>query len=290
MQRQQHRVRHRPAESRRRQAEGRRRRQHDHFPRVDLARQYRADPVVKWIAGGQHADLPSAMAADLVDRDVEGARPSPRRPANKRRCKREMTPAAPIPTMDSQRGDAALCAEIVSINGSLPTGMSRILILGGTTEARELAARLAARADLEVIVSLAGRTKSPAPQPVPVRSGGFGGAVGLGEYLDQERIDALVDATHPYANIISANAAAAAHQAGVPLIALRRPAWRAVAGDRWIEAIDVADAVRRLGEPPRRVFVTLGRTELISLTTAPQHFYLIRSVDRSNRRCPCRAR
>src|SRR5215471_11422243 len=93
------------------------------------------------------------------------------------------TPSSPIPTMDSQRGDAALCAEIVSINGSLPTGMSRILILGGTTEARELAARLAARADLEIIVSLAGRTKSPAPQPVPVRSGGFGGAVGLGEYL-----------------------------------------------------------------------------------------------------------
>jgi len=157
--------------------------------------------------------------------------------------------------------------------------MSRILILGGTTEARELAARLAARADLEVIVSLAGRTKSPAPQPAPVRSGGFGGAVGLGEYLDKERIDALVDATHPYANIISANAAAAAHQARVPLIALRRPAWRAAAGDRWIEAIDVADAVRRLGEPPRRVFVTLGRTELIPLTAAPQHFYLIRSVD-----------
>src|SRR5262252_7555374 len=189
------------------------------------------------------------------------------------------TPSSPIPTMDSQRDDAALWSEIVSINGSLPTGMSRILILGGTTEARELAARLAARADLEVIVSLAGRTKSPAPQPVPVRSGGFGGAVGLGEYLDQERIDALVDATHPYANIISANAAAAAHQARVPLIALRRPAWRAAAGDRWIEAIDVADAVRRLGEPPRRVFVTLGRTELIPLTAAPQHFYLIRSVD-----------
>jgi precorrin-6A/cobalt-precorrin-6A reductase len=157
--------------------------------------------------------------------------------------------------------------------------MSRILILGGTTEARELAERLAKRADLEIVVSLAGRTKSPAPQPVPVRSGGFGGAAGLAAYLAEERIDALVDATHPYANIISANAAAAARQAGVPLIAFRRPPWRAVAGDRWIEAADVADAVRRLGERPRRVFVTLGRTELAPLTTAPQHFYLIRSVD-----------
>ena len=142
-----------------------------------------------------------------------------------------------------------------------------------------MAERLAKRTDFEVIVSLAGRTKSPAPQPVPVRRGGFGGAAGLVNYLRSERIDAIVDATHPYANIISANAATSARHAGVPLIVLRRPPWRAVAGDRWIEAGDVADAVRRLGERPRRVFVTLGRTELEPLTTAPQHLYLIRSVD-----------
>jgi precorrin-6A/cobalt-precorrin-6A reductase len=128
-------------------------------------------------------------------------------------------------------------------------------------------------------MSLAGRTKSPAPQPVPVRSGGFGGAAGLAEYLRKERIDAVIDATHPYADTISANATTAARQSGVPLIALRRPPWRAVAGDRWSEAIDVADAVRRLGERPRRVFVTLGRSELAPLTPGPQHFYLIRSVD-----------
>jgi precorrin-6A/cobalt-precorrin-6A reductase len=157
--------------------------------------------------------------------------------------------------------------------------MSRILILGGTTEARELAERLAKRADLEVAVSLAGRTKAPAPQPVPVRSGGFGGAAGLAEYLREERIDALVDATHPYAAVISANAGSAARHAGVPLIALRRPPWRAISGDRWSEASDVADAVRRLAERPRRVFVTLGRSELAPLTNSPQHFYLIRSVD-----------
>jgi len=157
--------------------------------------------------------------------------------------------------------------------------MLRILILGGTAEARELAERLAPRADLEIVVSLAGRTKSPAPQPVPVRSGGFGGVAGLADYLRQERIDALIDATHPYANIISANAIAAARQTGVRLIVLRRPPWRAVAGDRWSEATDVADAVRGLGQRPRRVFVTLGRTELTPLATAPQHFYLIRSVD-----------
>jgi precorrin-6A/cobalt-precorrin-6A reductase len=157
--------------------------------------------------------------------------------------------------------------------------MTRILILGGTTEARQLAERLAKRADLDIVVSLAGRTKSPVSQPAPVRSGGFGGATGLAEYLRQERIDALIDATHPYANIISANATEAAHQSGVPLIALRRPPWRALAGDRWSEVTDVVDAVRRLGQRPRRIFVTLGRTELAPLTAAPQHFYLIRSVD-----------
>jgi precorrin-6A/cobalt-precorrin-6A reductase len=157
--------------------------------------------------------------------------------------------------------------------------MSRILILGGTAQARELAERLAPRGDLEIVVSLAGRTKSPAPQPVPVRSGGFGGAAGLADYLHNEGIDALIDATHPYANSISANASAAARQTGVPLIAFRRPPWRALAGDRWTEAVDVADAVRSLGERQRRVFVTLGRTELAPLTSAPQHFYLIRSVD-----------
>jgi precorrin-6A/cobalt-precorrin-6A reductase len=157
--------------------------------------------------------------------------------------------------------------------------MLRILILGGTAEARELAERLAKRVDLEIVVSLAGRTRSPAPQPAPVRSGGFGGAAGLADYLRIERIDALVDATHPYANIISGNAAIAARRSGVPLMALRRPPWRAVVGDRWIEAADIADAVRRLGDRPRGVFVTLGRTELAALTSAPQHFYLVRSVD-----------
>jgi len=146
-------------------------------------------------------------------------------------------------------------------------------------EARQLAERLATRADLDIVVSLAGRTKTPAPQPVPVRSGGFGGAAGLAEYLRQQRIDALIDATHPYANIISTNAGSAARQAGVPLIVLRRPPWSASAGDRWSEAADVADAVRALGEQPRRVFVTLGRSELAPLTNGSQHFYLIRSVD-----------
>jgi precorrin-6A/cobalt-precorrin-6A reductase len=157
--------------------------------------------------------------------------------------------------------------------------MARILILGGTAEARQLAGRLAGRAGLDVTLSLAGRTATPAAQPVPVRVGGFGGAQGLANYLAGERIDALIDATHPYANTISANAVAAARRSGVQLIALRRPPWVKVAGDRWVEVSDVGEAVRAIGQTPRRVFVALGRNELTPFTIAPQHYYLIRSVD-----------
>ena len=142
-----------------------------------------------------------------------------------------------------------------------------------------MAGRLAGRAGLEVTLSLAGRTATPAVQPVPVRVGGFGGAAGLAEYLVSERMDALIDATHPYANVISANAVEAARRSGVPLIALRRPPWIAVSGDRWIEAGDVREAVLAIGQTPRRVFVALGRNELAPFHDAPQHYYLIRSVD-----------
>jgi precorrin-6A/cobalt-precorrin-6A reductase len=194
-----------------------------------------------------------------------------------------------MPTMDSQRGDAAVSGPVASgrgvlepgvlEKGALETDMARILILGGTAEARQLAGRLAGRADLEVTLSLAGRTATPAAQPVPVRVGGFGGAAGLANYLTGERIDALIDATHPYAKVISANAVAAARRSGVPLIALRRPPWTAVLGDRWIEVSDAGEAVRAIGQAPRRVFVALGRNELAPFGEAPQHYYLIRSVD-----------
>jgi precorrin-6A/cobalt-precorrin-6A reductase len=157
--------------------------------------------------------------------------------------------------------------------------MKRILILGGTIEARLLAERLAGRGELDVTLSLAGRTASPARQPVPVRSGGFGGAAGLADYLSAEHIDVLIDATHPYASGISANALVAVRRAGLPLVMLQRPPWIAVEGDCWIEVNNVPAAVRALGESPRRVFVTLGRNELAPLADAPQHHYLIRSVD-----------
>jgi precorrin-6A/cobalt-precorrin-6A reductase len=155
----------------------------------------------------------------------------------------------------------------------------RILLLGGTTEARLLAERLALRPDLSATLSLAGRTASPAALPLPVRIGGFGGAAGLADHLQAARVDLLVDATHPYAARISAHARLAAHQAGLPLVALRRPAWQPGPGDDWLEVADAAAACAALGDAPRRVFLALGRQELASFVWAPQHRYLIRSVD-----------
>jgi precorrin-6A/cobalt-precorrin-6A reductase len=160
-----------------------------------------------------------------------------------------------------------------------PNTPPRILILGGTTEARLLAERLATRGDLNVALSLAGRTATPVPHAVPVRVGGFGGGAGLADYLVAERVAALIDATHPYANVISANAATATRQTAVPFMTLRRPPWTAVAGDRWIEVSNTAAAVDALGERPRSVFVALGRNELGPFADAPQHRYLVRSVD-----------
>lgn len=155
----------------------------------------------------------------------------------------------------------------------------RILILGGTSEARQLAGRLAARSDVAVTLSLAGRTENPAAQPVPTRVGGFGGADGLTQYLHEQHVDLLIDATHPYAERISANAAQAAERVGTPVFALRRPGWEPVEGDRWTVVDTVTEAVGALGSAPRRVFLTLGRQEVGAFEAAPQHHYLIRSVD-----------
>ncbi len=155
----------------------------------------------------------------------------------------------------------------------------RILILGGTTEARQLAGKLEGRTDCEVLLSLAGRTAEPMAQPVPVRSGGFGGAEGLAQFLRDNRFDLMIDATHPFAARISANAALAARQTGIPAFALRRPKWERQAEDRWTCVSSMADAVAALGASPRNVFLAIGRQEAFHFEEAPQHRYLVRSVD-----------
>lgn len=155
----------------------------------------------------------------------------------------------------------------------------RILILGGTTESRELATRLAVGLKTEVVLSLAGRTSEPMQYPVPVRIGGFGGPAGLADYIGERRIDLLIDATHPFSAQMSRHAAIAAVETGVPFFKLCRPAWQKTDGDVWTDASSIADAVGKLGGNKRNVFVTLGRQELAPLSSAPHHSYLVRSVD-----------
>jgi precorrin-6A/cobalt-precorrin-6A reductase len=155
----------------------------------------------------------------------------------------------------------------------------KLLLLGGTSEASELARRLAGRAEIEATLSLAGRTSRPAAYALPTRVGGFGGIEGLTRYLRENRIEALIDATHPFAAQMSAHAVAAAEAAGVPLAVLTRPEWAPEDGDDWREVGSVEEAAQALGEAPRRVFLTVGRLHVGAFRAAPQHHYVLRSID-----------
>lgn len=156
--------------------------------------------------------------------------------------------------------------------------MPRPLLLGGTTEASALAALLAA-AGIAARLSLAGRTKAPAAQPLPTRIGGFGGAEGLARYLQEERITHVIDATHPFAAQMSRNAAQACAALNLPLLALSRAPWQPQAGDRWQRVPDIAGAVAALDRPAMRVFLAVGRMHLEAFAAQPQHHYLLRLVD-----------
>jgi precorrin-6A/cobalt-precorrin-6A reductase len=155
----------------------------------------------------------------------------------------------------------------------------QILILGGTSEASALARRIAGRDDLDPVLSFAGRTRSPVPPPIPFRVGGFGGIAGLKAYLAERRTGAVVDATHPFAAQMSRHAAVACREQGVPLAAFTRPAWRRQDGDRWTSVGDIAAAVEALGEPARTVLLTIGGSQLAAFARAPQHRYIVRTID-----------
>ncbi|MFD4608804.1 cobalt-precorrin-6A reductase [Streptomyces sp. NPDC058440] len=156
---------------------------------------------------------------------------------------------------------------------------SHILVLGGTAEARELAAVLAARDGVRVTSSLAGRVTRPGALDGDVRVGGFGGAEGLASWLREHRVDAVVDATHPFAEAITRNAARAAAATGVAVVVLRRPGWRPVSGDRWhpVDSLDAAaELLPRLG---RRAFLTTGRLGLAAFAHLAGTHFVVRSVE-----------
>lgn len=155
---------------------------------------------------------------------------------------------------------------------------ARVLVLGGTAEGRRLATELAGDPRLAVVSSLAGRVRDPALPPGEVRIGGFGGVAGLARWLRAERIAAVVDATHPFAAGMTAHAAAATAATGVPLRVLRRPAWVAGAGDRWVPVGSLAAAAVALPALGARVFLTTGRGGLAPFA-ASDLWFLLRSVD-----------
>jgi precorrin-6A/cobalt-precorrin-6A reductase len=148
-----------------------------------------------------------------------------------------------------------------------------ILVLGGTTEGRELAASLK-----DVVTSLAGRVSAPQLPPGEVRIGGFGGIEGLVGWLEEHRPRAVIDATHPFAAQMSRHASAACAQAGTPLLRLQRPGWTEQPGDRWVRVPSAAAAADLLPGLGSRVLLTTGRLELAAFAglTMP---VVVRSVE-----------
>ncbi len=161
--------------------------------------------------------------------------------------------------------------------------MKRILLLGGITEALAIARTLGP----EHIYSLAGVGRVPTDLKCQLKVGGYGGAEGMAQYMREQGVDLLLDATHPYAAQISHNAALAANSAGIPCWALRRTAWAAGPGDDWREVADWSELVAALA-PFKRPFFTLGREPLQHLEEIPEHqFWTLRALDNypGNERC-----
>ena len=164
----------------------------------------------------------------------------------------------------------------------------RLLILGGTTEAAALARAVGdtfpaqtsetetSGGRIDVVTSLAGRIAPRRDIPGRLRIGGFGGIPGLVQYLEAERIDAVVDATHPFAARISANACAACTESGTARLALVRPPWQPARGDRWREVGSLADAAALLPGSARRAFLTTGPGGIAAFAPISTVWFLVR--------------
>ncbi|MFC6581296.1 cobalt-precorrin-6A reductase [Planomonospora parontospora] len=154
-----------------------------------------------------------------------------------------------------------------------------VLVLGGTDEARRLAAALAGRAGTHVVSSLAGRVRDPKLPVGEVHEGGFGGPDGLAAWLAERRIGAVVDATHPFAARMTASAVEAVRRTGLPLLILRRPGWQAGPGDDWRRVPSLEAAAALLPALGERVFLTTGRRSLPVFADLDGLWFLARSVD-----------
>ncbi|WP_433716505.1 cobalt-precorrin-6A reductase [Nocardia sp. CA-084685] len=153
------------------------------------------------------------------------------------------------------------------------------LILGGTREAREIAHIASGERGFDIVSSLAGRVRDPLLPEGPVRIGGFGGVVGLRKWLANNEIAVVINATHPFAGTISANAHSAATDLGLPILHVRRPGWSEQPGDRWIRVPDLDAAVREVAELGERVFLTIGRQGVAAFAGLTKQWFLIRAID-----------
>ncbi len=154
-----------------------------------------------------------------------------------------------------------------------------LLILGGTSEASSLA-HLISKTEFNATISYAGRVERIRQQPIQKRIGGFGGVDGLTSYIISNGITHLVDATHPFAEQISQNAILASQNTNIPFAALTRPQWQKQKTDNWYTVPDIKTAAAALDCNPKRVMLAIGRMHLAHFYKNPQHFYLLRLVDR----------
>lgn len=157
--------------------------------------------------------------------------------------------------------------------------MRSVLVLGGTAEARELAAALDGEPATRVVSTLAGRVVKPRLPAGEVRIGGFGGPDGLATYLHEQEIGAVIDATHPFAARMSASAQIACERAGVALLRVERPPFAQTAGDDWRRVATLDEAARLIPVTGRRVFLTTGRQGLAAFAAVDDAFFLVRCVD-----------
>lgn len=157
--------------------------------------------------------------------------------------------------------------------------MTKVLVLGGTSEARTLAEMLDGDPRIDVVTSLAGRVRELVLPQGETRVGGFGGADGLAEWIARESVDVLVDATHPFAAQISVSARVAADASRIPLVQLIRPSWLPEQGDSWTPVSSTDEAATLVESVADRAFLTIGRQGVGSFARNERTWFLVRSID-----------
>jgi len=164
--------------------------------------------------------------------------------------------------------------------------MTTVLLLGGTSEAVALAQRIVCQFRWRVITSLAGRTRQAAISAGEHRVGGFSGSNGMREYIIQNAIDVIIDATHPFATTISAHAQSVSKTLELPYLRVHRPAWLQQEGDLWYSVTDLSNAAKQLPTTARRLFLACGRKDLACFAQTADKQFIVRLIEAPQQRLP----